>query len=86
MNKEVKISKRKSVFVELKDWCVMSMGPGQKDKGHFLEVTEWANGEGYDVHTYDDSGERTMQLTYGQFDAIKKCIKAIEKSYETKSI
>jgi hypothetical protein len=86
MNKEVKIVKRKSVFVELKDWCVMSMGPDQKDKGHFLEVTEWTNGEGYDIHTHDASGERTMQLTYGQFDAIKKCIKAIEKSYEVKSI
>jgi hypothetical protein len=86
MNKEVKIVKRKSVFVELKDWCTFSMGAEQKDKGHFLEVTEWANGEGYDVHTHDGNGERTMQLTYGQFDAIKKCIKAIEKSYEIKSI
>ncbi len=86
MNKEVKIVKRKSVFVELKDWCVMSMGPDQKDKGHFLEVTEWTNGEGYDVYISDINGEKSMQLTYGQFDAIKKCIKAIEKSYEAKSI
>jgi hypothetical protein len=82
MNKEVKIAKRNSVFVELKNWCTFSMGADQKDKGHFLEVTEWTSGEGYDVFISDINGEKSMQLTYGQFDAIKKCIKAIEKSYE----
>ena len=82
MSKEIKINERKSVFVELKDWCIMSMGPAQKDEGHFLEVTEWINGEGYDIHIHDVNGERSIPLTYGQFDAIKKCIKTISKSYE----
>lgn len=86
MNKELKINERKAVFVELKDWCVMSMGPDQKDKGHFLEVTEWNNGEGFDIYMEDVRGPKTIQLTHGQFDAMKKCIKTIEKSYETKSI
>lgn len=86
MNKELKINKRKTVFVELKDWCSFSMGADKKNKGHFLEVTEWINGEGYDIHIHDVNGERYIPLTYGQLDAIKKCIKTIEKSYETKSI
>lgn len=86
MNKELRIENRKTVFVELKNWCSFSMGADQKNKGHFLEVTEWNNGEGYDIHIHDVSGEVFIPLTHGQFDAIKKCIKIIEKSYETESI
>ena len=76
--KELEISKRNTVFVELKDWCIMSMGPDQKDKGHFLEVTEWTNGEGYDVCINDASGQQQFNMTWGQFQAIKKCIKRLE--------
>ena len=81
MKKEIKVETRKSAFVDLEDYCVNSMGD-RKGKGDFLEVTEWTNGEGYDVYINDINGEKSMQLTYGQFDAIKKCIKTIEKSYE----
>lgn len=33
----------------------------------FIEVTEWANGEGWDI-TIDD---KVISLTYGQLDAIQ---------------
>jgi hypothetical protein len=78
MKKEIKVTNRKSAFVELKDWCISSCG-AREDKGDFLEVTEWSNGEGYDIHIYDSDGERHLGLTYGQFLAIKKCIKSIER-------
>jgi hypothetical protein len=80
---KVKINKRNAAFVELKDFCLFSMAE-RKDKGDFLEVTEWSNGEGYDIHIDDVGGEKKFHITWGQWDALKKCIKAIEKSYENK--
>jgi hypothetical protein len=44
-----------------------------------LEVTEWTNGEGYDIHISDSEGERQFNLTWGQFKALKACIKKIDK-------
>jgi len=83
MKKEIKVETRKSAFVDLEDYCVNSMGE-RKDKGDFLEVTEWTNGEGYDIHIEDSSGLVRFMLTWGQFEAMKKCIKAIDKSDYTK--
>jgi hypothetical protein len=40
----------------------------------FIEVTEWANGEGWDI-TIDD---RVISLTYGQLDAIKYLTLALQ--------
>lgn len=85
MEKKVSLSKRKSAFAELKDFCTFSVGPERKDKGDFLEVTEWTNGEGYDIHISDVSGEKQFHLTWGQYEALKKCVKTIEKSYEKDS-
>jgi hypothetical protein len=51
----------------------------RKGKGDFLEVTEWTNGEGYDIHIEDSSGSTRFMLTWGQFEAMKKCIKVIDK-------
>lgn len=58
---------RKSVMTELKKFCVIS-------KEHdFMEITEWANGEGFDVNTSDKS----FNLTFGEFKALKKLVKAL---------
>ena len=51
---------RKSAFSELNDYCRFS-----KD-GSFMEVTEWANGEGWDV-TID---ARSFTLTHGEFELL----------------
>jgi hypothetical protein len=85
MEKKISLSRRKAAFAELKDFCIFSVGPARKDKGDFLEVTEWSNGEGYDIHISDVSGEKKFHLTWGQYEAMKKCIKQIEKSYEENS-
>lgn len=63
-NKEVEVApyNRKSLVVELKD--------------DFIEVTEWENGEGYDIALSD---KQVISITIGQFDAIKKLIKLFNK-------
>jgi hypothetical protein len=51
---------RKAKFTELKKYCHMA-------KEHdFIEVTEWHNGEGFDVTL----GEKSISLTWGEFDAM----------------
>jgi hypothetical protein len=44
-----------------------------------LEVTKWTNGEGYDIHISNSLGEKKFDLTWGQFKALKACIKKIDK-------
>jgi len=82
--KEIKVDKRRSAMVSLEDYCVMSMGD-RKNKGDYLEVTEWSNGEGFDINIDDVTGDKHFILTNGQFDALKACIKAIYKSYDFKN-
>lgn len=40
----------------------------------FIEVTEWANGEGWDISLNDG----LISLTYGQLEAIKYLVKALD--------
>ena len=70
---EIKKYDRKAAFTELKEYCTFA-------KEHdFVEVSEWYNGEGFDV-SMNTLGENTIfQLTFGQFKAIKKLVKALEK-------
>lgn len=63
---------RKAVFTELKEFCHIS-----KD-GSFIEVTEWYNGEGFDV-TLESSSSHHIYFTWGQFKALKKLVKVLEK-------
>jgi hypothetical protein len=75
MKKEIKISQRSSVFTELEGLCIMS----NIDSHDFMEVTEWTNGEGWDVVINASNTEQYFHLTYGQFKALKKLIKEINK-------
>lgn len=43
-------------------------------KDDFIEVTEWTNGEGWDITIND----RVISLTYGQLEAIKYLIKSLD--------
>ena len=65
-------SKRRSIFADLNQFCVMSKA---KD---FIEVTEWSNGEGYDVLIHAFDTER-ISISHGQFDALKCLIKKLDK-------
>jgi hypothetical protein len=44
----------------------------------FIEVSLWHNGEGFDVHL-SSHGEQYFQLTWGEFKAIKKLVKELDK-------
>ena len=54
--------KRKSVHDKLSKYDYFS----NHDSDDFIEVTEWANGEGIAVAI----NEKVYELTYGQLDAI----------------
>jgi hypothetical protein len=71
-NMNFEIYKREAIFAELKQFCHLA-------KEHdFIEVTEWNNGEGWDI-TINTTSEQNISITYGQFDAIKKLIKQLQK-------
>ncbi len=44
----------------------------------FIEITEWANGEGWDISI----NENVISLTYGKLEAINYLIKCLD--YESK--
>ena len=44
----------------------------------FIEVSLWHNGEGFDAHL-STHAEKTIKLTWGEFKAIKKLVKELDK-------
>lgn len=70
--KELKIVKRNSIFSELSidDWS--------SEKDSYIEVTEWTNGEGYDVHI-NNYGNRSISIGHNEFKLLKKLIKELDK-------
>lgn len=68
---------RTTVMTTLKQFCTFSIN---KDS-HYMEVTAWDNGEGFDVDIEATNSER-FHLTYGQYEALKKLVKAMNKDYE----
>lgn len=47
----------------------------QTDKNSFIEVTEWTNGEGYDITINDKS---VISLTCGELDAINYLTQSLQ--------
>lgn len=73
----IEIEKRTAGWTQLKDWCNFSF----QEETDFMEVTEWINEEGFDVEvgTKHSMKNFRFQLTYGQFNALKKIVKEIDK-------
>lgn len=44
----------------------------------FIEVTEWSNGEGYDVTLSTKSGNHSFSLHFTEWKVLKKLIKKLE--------
>jgi len=60
----IQVSNRKAKFTELKLYCTFAK------ENDYIEVTEWSNGEGYDV-TISNAGEtKNLSLTIGEFEAL----------------
>lgn len=67
---ELKIENRRSI-TKMMDNCVYH-------KEHdFIEITEWTNGEGWDITISD---KQQFSLHYTEFKVIKKLIKHLEKN------
>lgn len=65
----MKIDTRKTVYDDLKKYCICA-----KDND-YIEVTEWTNGEGYDI---DINDEKRISLTHGELEAIQFLTKYLE--------
>ena len=55
---------RKSTYTLLKPYCYLAKPED------FLEITEWYNREGIDVTITTSNGEKFIQLTHGQLEAL----------------
>lgn len=65
--KKIEYYQRKSAFMTLED-CSWH-------KAHdFIEVTEWHNGEGWDIQISDKS----FSLHFTEYEALKRIIKKLE--------
>ena len=71
-DKKYEYNNRKSIMVSLGD----SIYHKSSD---FIEVTEWANGEGWDIILSSNNGQ-TFSLHETEFDEIKKMIKQLNKN------
>ena len=49
-----------------------------KDEHSFIEVTEWANGEGFDITIETKDKSKLMSLTTGELEAINYLTKSLE--------
>ena len=57
--------KRNATFQELQEYCNFS------GKDDYIELTEWHNGEGFDVDISSKFENKQFRLTWGEFEAIK---------------
>ena len=61
----IEVSNRRAVFAELKDYCMHS---GDHD---YMEVTEWSNGEGYDILIDRKRGIERFSLSHGEWELLQ---------------
>ena len=70
---EIEYSQRNSACASLEDFCIFSDGRPQD----YLELTDLGINRGIDIYISDRNGIRQFQLTYGQIDALKECMKLV---------
>ena len=63
----MKKTNRKSIMIERDDIY--------SKEGDYVEVTEWSNGEGFDVSTQD----QMYNISYIELKLIKKAVKNMQK-------
>lgn len=67
----MKIGSRKSISDDLQKYDHL------KNKSSFIEITEWTNGEGWDIAI----NEKMINLTYGELEAINYLTKALDYEF-----
>jgi hypothetical protein len=63
---ELKVDKVNAIYEECKTW------------NSSVQVTNWINGEGYDISVWHDGGAQHLSVTWMEFDIIKKIIKKLD--------
>ena len=66
-------NKRKSVFADLNTFDYLAK------ENNFIQVTEWTNGEGWDISINDDT---IFSLTCGQLEAINYLSKKLDYEFK----
>lgn len=69
--------KRNAIFADLGDFCYLST------KDAYIEITEWSNGEGYDI-VVNSHQCNTFSLTRGELKAIRKLTKLLNDADDVK--
>lgn len=49
---------------------------------HFMEVVEWFNGEGFDIHLSSCMGEQHFSLTWGELRALHALVPLEDEDFE----
>ena len=72
MKNRFELHNRVSVFSEItKEHCHYAK------PNDYIEVTEWQNGEGFDVDICTNRGNQNIGFTYGEWQLFKKLVKAL---------
>lgn len=61
----IEVNNRRAVFAELKNYCMHS---GDHD---YMEVTEWSNGEGFDIMIERNRGIERFSLSHGEWELLQ---------------
>jgi hypothetical protein len=64
----IEVSQRRAVFSEIKDYCMLS---GDHD---YMEVTQWSNGEGFDINIDRKRGLEKFSLSCGEWELLQVLI------------
>lgn len=65
-------SKRDCVSAKLMDYDYLA------NKDDYIEITRWANGEGWDISLSEQCQTINFSISFGELKAIKKLIKELE--------
>lgn len=68
----MKFEERKSVSDKLRKYCFLA------DEDDFIEVTQWVNGEGFDVSISRKHENKLLSLTFGEIEAIEYLVKSLD--------
>jgi hypothetical protein len=64
----INVNNRKAIFSSLGPYCIMA------DDEDFMEVTQWTNGEGVDIHISRNKTFEHFSLTYGEYELLQVLI------------
>ena len=70
----IEIKTVQTLKASLKEFCQWS------GDHHYIEVTEWLNGDGVDIKLQDTNGIHEFYLTWGQLNALNACIDKLNEN------